>query len=302
MTTPRPLILMTVHAHPDDEVIGTGGTMAKAIRAGHRVILVTCTRGELGEIVVPDIDTPDNHRRLGEIRAGELEEAMGVLGVTEWENLGYRDSGMMDEPSNLDPRSFWEADLDDAARRLAWLIRQYKPDVVTTYNAFGGYGHPDHIRVHDVAIRAVPRAGDPGSYQEQLEDDMEPWAPAKFYEQATPESIRRAMNERLVELGADSFWLPPQDATPEQVSEFEARMAKMLTPDDQITTWVDISDVLEVKWAALQKHVTQISMDFPFMKLGLDGWRAFWYRETFVLRESRVESSLPESDLFAGIS
>jgi N-acetyl-1-D-myo-inositol-2-amino-2-deoxy-alpha-D-glucopyranoside deacetylase len=302
MTADRQLTLMTVHAHPDDEVIGTGGTMAKAIRAGHRVILVTCTRGELGEIVVPDMDTPDNHRRLGEIRAGELEEAMGVLGVTEWENLGYRDSGMMDEPSNRDPRSFWQADLDDAARRLAWLIRQYKPDVVTTYNAFGGYGHPDHIRVHDVAIRAVPRAGDPSSYPEQFEGDVEPWAPSKFYEQATPESIRRAMNERLVELGADSFWLPPQDATPEQVTEFEARMAQMLTPDDKVTTWVDISDVLDVKWAALEKHVTQISMDFPFMKLGIDGWREFWYRETFVLRDSRVESSLPESDLFAGIS
>ena len=86
---------MTVHAHPDDETIGTGGAMAKAVAAGHRVVLVTCTRGELGEIVVPDMDTPDNHRRLGEIRAGELERAMGVLGVTEWENLGYRDSGMM---------------------------------------------------------------------------------------------------------------------------------------------------------------------------------------------------------------
>ena len=87
--------LMTVHAHPDDETIGTGGTMAKAVAAGHRVVLVTCTRGELGEIVVPDMDTPENHRRLGEIRAGELEAAMGELGVTEWENLGYRDSDMM---------------------------------------------------------------------------------------------------------------------------------------------------------------------------------------------------------------
>ena len=91
--------LMTVHAHPDDETIGTGGAMAKAVAAGHRVVLVTCTRGELGEIVVPEMDTPENHRRLGEIRAGELERAMGVLGVTEWENLGYRDSGMMGRPA-----------------------------------------------------------------------------------------------------------------------------------------------------------------------------------------------------------
>jgi N-acetyl-1-D-myo-inositol-2-amino-2-deoxy-alpha-D-glucopyranoside deacetylase len=293
--------LMTVHAHPDDETIGTGGTMAQAVRAGHRVVVVTCTRGEMGEIVVKEMDTPDNHRRLGEIRAGELEAAMGELGVTEWENLGYRDSDMMGRAGNNDPRCFWQADLDEAARRLTWLIRQYKPDVVTTYNAFGGYGHPDHIRVHDTAIRAVPRAGDPNWYPEQLETGLEPWTPRKFYEQAMPESIRRKMNERLAELGADIGWLPPKDATPEQLAEYEARMKQMLTPDDQVTTWIDIGDVLETKWAAIQKHVTQINMDFPFMKLGLDGWREFWGRETYVLRDSMVDSTIPESDIFAGL-
>ena len=146
MTTAHPRTLMSVHAHPDDETIGTGGTMARAVADGHRVVLVTCTRGELGEIVVPDMDTPDNHRRLGEIRAGELERAMGDLGVTEWENLGYRDSGMMGTAGNHDPRSFWQADLDEAIGRLTWLVRKVRPDVMTTYNAFGGYGHPDHIR------------------------------------------------------------------------------------------------------------------------------------------------------------
>jgi len=293
--------LMTVHAHPDDETIGTGGTMAKAVRAGHRVVLVTCTRGEMGEIVVKDMDTPDNHRRLGEIRAGELEAAMGVLGVTEWENLGYRDSDMMGREGNNDPRTFWQADLDEAARRLTWLIRRYQPDVVTTYNAFGGYGHPDHIRVHDTAIRAVPRAGDPNWYPEQLEAGLEPWTPKKFYEQAMPESIRRKMNERLVELGVETGWVPPKDATPEQLAEYEERMKQMLTPDDQITTWIDISDVLEAKWEAIQKHVTQINMDFPFMKLGFEGWKEFWGRETYVLRESMVDSTIPESDVFAGL-
>jgi N-acetyl-1-D-myo-inositol-2-amino-2-deoxy-alpha-D-glucopyranoside deacetylase len=293
--------LMTVHAHPDDETIGTGGTMAKAVRAGHRVVLVTCTRGEQGEIVVKEMDTPENHRRMGEIRAGELEAAMGVLGVTEWENLGYRDSDMMGREGNNDPRTFWQADLDEAARRLTWLIRKYKPDVVTTYNAFGGYGHPDHIRVHDTAIRAVPRAGDPNWYPEQLETGLEPWTPKKFYEQATPASIRRKMNERLAELGTDTAWLPPKDATPEQLAEYEERMAQMLTPDDQVTTWIDIGDELEAKWAAIQKHVTQINMDFPFMKLGFDGWKEFWGRETYVLRDSMVETDKPESDVFAGL-
>lgn len=302
MAPRRSFTLMTLHAHPDDETIGTGGTMARAVRDGHRVVLVTCTRGELGEIVVPELDTPDNHRRLAELRAAELESAMAVLGVTEWENLGFRDSGMMGEPGNRDPRSFWAADLDDAARRLAWLIRVHRPDVVTTYNAFGGYGHPDHIRTHDVAILAVPRAGDPAWYPEQLEAGLEPWAPAKLYEQAIPASTRTAMNDRLVELGLDSFWQPPADAGPEQLAEFEARIAKMMVPDELITTWVDVSDVLDAKWEALRRHRTQISDDFPFVRLGLDGWRRFWSKESFILRESRVTSPRPETDLFAGLS
>ena len=187
---------MTVHAHPDDETIGTGGVMAKAVAEGHRVVLVTCTRGELGEIVVPELDTPENHRRLAEIRAGELEAAMAALGVTTWENLGYRDSGMMGTPGNQDPRSFWQADLDDAIRRLVWLVRLHRPDVMTHYNDFGGYGHPDHIRAHQVAIGAFYRAGDPEWHPEQLAPEhggsgpaaadggLEPWAPAKLYEQA----------------------------------------------------------------------------------------------------------------------
>jgi LmbE family N-acetylglucosaminyl deacetylase len=298
----RRLTLMTVHAHPDDETIGTGGTMAKAVRAGHRVVLVTGTRGELGEIVVKDMDTPDNHRRLAELRAAELEGAMGVLGVTEWENLGYRDSGMMGEPGNLDPRSYWQIDLDEAARRLVWLIRTYKPDVMTTYNSFGGYGHPDHIRTHDVAVRAFPRAGDAAWYPEQITDaGLEPWAPSKLYETAIPASVRNAMNERLAELGVDSFWRPPEDATPEVLAEFEERMAKMLVPDEDITTWIDISDSVDQKWEAMRKHVTQISDESPFMRFGLDGWREFWGKESFILRESTVETAKPESDLFAGL-
>ena len=307
--------LMTVHAHPDDETIGTGGTMAKAVAEGKRVVLITCTRGELGEIVVADLDTPDNHRRLGELRASELERAMGRLGVTEWHNLGYRDSDMMGRPGNLDPRSFWQADLDEAARRLVWFIRRLQPDVVTTYNDFGGYGHPDHIRTHDVTIRAYPRAGDPAWYPEQLapehggtgpsaaEGGLAPWTPSKLYEQAIPASTRNAMRERLEALGKPSFWSPPVDATAEQLAEFEAYMARMLVPDEIVTTWVDISgDPLERKWEAIQEHVTQIAQDSTFMLFGLDGWREAWSREAYILRESTVETERPETDLFAGLS
>jgi LmbE family N-acetylglucosaminyl deacetylase len=295
--------LMTVHAHPDDETIGTGGSMAKSVVVGHRVVLVTCTRGELGEIVVPEMDTPDNHRRLGEIRAGELERAMGVLGVTEWENLGYRDSGMVDTEGNHDPRCFWQADLDDATRRLTWLVRRYQPDVMTTYNEFGGYGHPDHIRTHDVAVRAFERAGDAAWYPEQLDGTgLSVWAPSKLYEQAIPASVRERMSERLRELGKRSFWEPPEDATPQQLVEFEAYAARMLVPDEAITTRVDVAGPpLEAKWAAIREHVTQISDESPFMLLGLDGWRDAWASEAFILRESRIETTLPETDLFAGI-
>jgi len=300
--THRPT-LMTVHAHPDDETIGTGGVMAKAVEAGHRVVLVTGTRGELGEIVVPDMDTPDNHRRLGEIRAGELERAMGHLGVTEWENLGYRDSGMMDTDGNHDPRSFWKADVDEAAGRLVWFVRMYQPDVITTYNEFGGYGHPDHIRTHDVGIRAFERAGDPAWYPDQLEAGLAPWAPSKLYIQAIPRSVREKMNAMMVAAGKKPFWAAPDDATPEQIAEMEEFAAKMLVPDEAITTWVDVSGgPLDAKWAAIQEHVTQISAESPFMLMGFDGWRDSWANEAYILRESRVESALPETDLFAGIA
>jgi N-acetyl-1-D-myo-inositol-2-amino-2-deoxy-alpha-D-glucopyranoside deacetylase len=309
----RTFTLMTVHAHPDDETIGTGGVMAKAVADGHRVVLVTCTRGELGEIVLPELDTPSNRRRLGEIRMGELEDAMAELGVTEWENLGYRDSDMMGRPGNLDPRSFWQANLDEAARRLVWLVRRYRPDVMTTYNDFGGYGHPDHIRTHEVAVLAFERAGDPAWYPEQLAPEaggtgpagadggLEPWAPAKLYEQAIPASVRQIMAERLAERGIRSWWQPPEGATPEQLAEHEAFVARALVPDEAVTTRVDVGRFLEQKYRALERHVTQIAPDNPFFAFGVDGWREAWPYEAFVLRASRVPTTLPEDDLFAGL-
>jgi len=305
--------LMTVHAHPDDETIGTGGTMARTVRQGRRVVLVTCTRGEMGEIVVPEMDTPDNHRRLGELRAVELENAMGALGVTEWENLGYRDSDMMGRRGNRDPRCFWQANLDEAIGRLVFLVRTYRPDVMTTYNDFGGYGHPDHIRTHLVAVGAFARAGDPAWYAEQLAPEhggtgaptedggLAPWTPAKLYEQAIPASVRKGMQDRLEALGERSFWSPPEDPTPEELAEFREQMARMLVPDRAITTWVDVSDVLDARWAAIRAHVTQISDDNPFVRFGVEAWREFWRREAFVLRESRVPAPEHEDDLFAGL-
>jgi N-acetyl-1-D-myo-inositol-2-amino-2-deoxy-alpha-D-glucopyranoside deacetylase len=308
------LTLMTVHAHPDDETIGTGGLMAKAVADGRRVILVTCTRGEQGEIVIPEMDTPDNHRRLGEIRAGELEAAMADLGVTEWENLGYRDSDMMGRVGNQDPRTFWQADLDEATGRLVWLVRRYRPQVMTTYNAFGGYGHPDHIRTHDVAVRAFERAGDPAWYPNQLAPEhggtgpaeadggLAPWQPLKLYEQAIPASVRMAMKERLEAIGEKSPWSEPEGASEEELAQWREAMAKMLVPDESITTWIDVSSVVDRKWAAIGRHETQMAKDNFFLRFGLDGWREFWSKEALILTESRVESAIPETDVFAGLS
>jgi N-acetyl-1-D-myo-inositol-2-amino-2-deoxy-alpha-D-glucopyranoside deacetylase len=291
------LTLMTVHAHPDDETIGTGGTMARAVDDGRRVVLITCTHGELGEIVVPELATPDNVRRLGSIRAGELELAMRELGVTEWDNLDYRDSGMMGEPTNRDPRCFWQADLDEAVGRLVWFVRRARPHVMTTYNPFGGYGHPDHIRSHDVAVAAFDRAGDAAWYPEQLAPDhggsgpaeadggLAPWAPLKLYEQAIPASVRAEMTRRLESAGVRTFMSAPIDATPEELAAHE-----------------DVGPVLQRKWAALHRHVTQFGPESSFVLMGLEGWRESWSREAYVLRESRVETSLPETDLFAGIA
>jgi N-acetyl-1-D-myo-inositol-2-amino-2-deoxy-alpha-D-glucopyranoside deacetylase len=310
----HPPTLMTVHAHPDDESIGTGGTMAKAVADGHRVVLVTCTRGELGDIVVEDLATPENHRRLGEIRAAELEAALGELGVTEWDNLGYRDSGMMSTPGNLDPRSFWQADLDEAIGRMTWMVRRFRPDVMTTYNDFGGYGHPDHIRTHLVAVGAFERAGDPAWYPEQVapehggtgpsaeEGGLAPWQPAKLYEQAIPASVRTAIAEGMTALGRPSPWSLAADASPEDRAVFEARMARMLVPDESVTAWIDVSgEPLARKWRATLAHVTQIGPDSFFMALGLEAWQRWWPREAFVLRASHVPVAAPETDLFAGL-
>ena len=308
------LTLMTVHAHPDDETIGTGGTMAKAVAEGHRVVLVTSTRGEMGEIVVPEMDTPENHRRLGELRAAELETAMHALGVTEWENLGYRDSDMMGRPGNADPRTFWQADLDEAIGRLVWLVRRYRPQVITTYNDFGGYGHPDHIRTHLVAVGAFERAGDATWYPKQLSADLggdgppiadgglEPWTPLKLYEQAWPRSRREAMSAAAESLGLKTPWSRPTD--PAEIEQYEAFMRRSTVDDSAITTTVDVMPYLDRRFAALRAHRTQIPETSPFyamQSLPPEALRSITGTETYTLRESRVPTSMPETDVFAGL-
>jgi N-acetyl-1-D-myo-inositol-2-amino-2-deoxy-alpha-D-glucopyranoside deacetylase len=172
--------LLFVHAHPDDESIGTGATMAKYAAEGAHVTLVTCTLGELGEIIPPSLAhlAADREDRLGEYRIGELNEACAALGVTDRRFLGgpgrWRDSGMMGTEGNDDPRCFWRADADEAARALLEVIEEIRPQVLVTYDANGFYGHPDHIQAHRVAWRAFEQAGADG--------------PARFYATAAPDS------------------------------------------------------------------------------------------------------------------
>ena len=180
MSSARRLLL--VHAHPDDESIGTGATMARYAAEGAHVTLVTCTLGELGEVIPPSLAylADGDGARLGEYRIGELSAACAALGVTDHRFLGgagrWRDSGMMGTDGNDDPRCFWQADVDAAAAALLDVIREVRPQVLVTYDANGFYGHPDHIQAHRVALRAFKQAG--------------PCGLAKFYATAAPESAQ----------------------------------------------------------------------------------------------------------------
>lgn len=148
--------LVTFHAHPDDEAIATGGTMARAAAAGHRVVLVTATAGDRGEVAEGFLAPGET---LAQRRTAELAAAGEILGVARIEVLGYRDSGMMGTPANDDPECFWQADVDEAAARLAAILTEESADVLTIYDDHGNYGHPDHVKVHQVARQAVHQIG-----------------------------------------------------------------------------------------------------------------------------------------------
>ena len=300
---------MAVHAHPDDETIIMGGTLAHyaATNAGVRgeatdVIVVTGTRGELGEIVIPERDTPEEHARLGETRMGEIAAAMRALGVTRWENLGYRDSGMDGTEGNADPRSFHHhinSNLDDTTEPLVRLIRATRPDVIATYDDFGGYGHPDHIAAAKVARRAWEVAGDP-TWRPAAGPA---WSPKKIYEVRIPDSQRDAVLALLESRGIESWWSEPKDVTPEELETWRAWRAAMACPDELITTRIDIKEQLGAKRRAIQAHATQIKSDGPLLLLSDEDQIALGAREQYRLLAHRLSSepTLPEKDLFAGL-
>lgn len=303
------LLLMAVHAHPDDETISMGGTLARyaATHAAARgestdVIVVTGTRGELGEIVIPERDTPEEHERLGETRMGEIAAAMRALGVQRWENLGYRDSGMEGSEENADPRSFHQhvsKDLDATTEPLVRLIRSARPDVLATYDEFGGYGHPDHIAAAKIARRAWEVAGDSAWRPEA----GPAWAPKKLYETRIPDSQRDAVLALLESRGIESWWSEPKDATPEDLEKWRTWRAAMACPDEIITTRINIREHLAAKRIAIQAHATQIKPDGPLLMLSEEDQIALGAREQYRLIAHRLDvaPTLPEDDLFAGL-
>src|SRR3954452_16898637 len=200
--------MLLVHAHPDDESINNGATMARYVAEGAQVTLLTCTLGEEGEVLVPELAqlAADQADQLGGFRISELTAAMAALGVTDFRWLGgagrYRDSGMMGTPANENPRAFWGADLDEAAGHAAAVVREVRPQVVGTYDENGGYGHPDHIQAHRVAMRAVELAADP-----DFRPDLgEPWTTAKVYWCCIPRSVLQRGMEALRQLGEESMF------------------------------------------------------------------------------------------------
>jgi N-acetyl-1-D-myo-inositol-2-amino-2-deoxy-alpha-D-glucopyranoside deacetylase len=262
--------LLLVHAHPDDESIGTGATMARYAAEGARVTLVTCTLGEMGEIIPPDLRhlLPDE---LAQHRITELDRACAALGVTDHRFLGgegrYRDSGMMGLPDNDDPRCFWQADVNEAAGQLAKIIDEVGADVIVTYDSNGFYGHPDHIQAHRVAWRAFEAAGQT----------------AKFYATAMPRSVLAS----AVELPEDSWFVRAADLSAS-------------VPDEQVTTEIDATRYLGAKLEAMRAHETQITVDGEFFALSNEiGQRASGREYYTLLAGVRGPGEPYERDLFA---
>jgi mycothiol conjugate amidase Mca len=282
----EPLTLMTVHAHPDDESIGTGGVLAMYADQGVRTVLVTCTGGEVGEIADPSAVAPEE---LGDVRERELRHACEILNVGHLELLGYRDSGMAGTQDNADPRAFAQADLTEATGRLVALVRRYRPHVLVTYDENGFYGHPDHINANRIAVRAFAAAGDPSAYPEQ---GLEPWAPRKLYYTAVARSAIQAFGRRLRDYGIE----PPGDMLE------EAQAAEPWgTPDELVTTTIDVSAQVERKRLALSAHASQMGPNVFFARMPPTLFDELFGRETFQLVEARVPAPPSETDLFAGL-
>lgn len=279
------LRLLSVHAHPDDEASKGAGTVARYVAEGAEATLVCCTGGEAGEVLNPVMDRPEVHERLADVRREELERSVAIIGYTELVLLGYRDSGMPDSADNADPRAFANAPLEQAVGRLVEIIRRTRPQVLITYGEDQqGYPHPDHLRVHDISIVAWAAAGDP----DRFPDAGAPWTPSKLYYSAWARARFVAMHQAFMDAGLES--------------PFDQKWFDRPTQDHLITTQVDVREFYSARSGALKAHATQIDPTSKFW-FGLpdDVVAELYPWEDFQLADSRVESSLPETDLFAGL-
>jgi len=276
---------LLVHAHPDDETINNGATMAMYAALGADLTLVTCTRGEEGEVLVPELAHFAAHEtdQLGEHRVVELAEAMKALGISDHRFLGddkikFRDSGMMGTEQNNRPDVFWQVDLDTAARILVEVIEEVKPHILITYDEIGGYGHPDHIQAHRVAMRA---------------SELSTWQIQKIYWNTIPKSVIAQGMEKMKEIGSDFFGAESIDDVP---------FAK---DDEFVTSLIDGSDYVESKMAAMKAHETQIALDGPFFALSNNLGMQIWGDEYYTLvkgeKGAPFDSNGREMDLTAGV-
>lgn len=292
--------LLLVHAHPDDETINNGATMAGYVAQGAQVTLVTCTRGEEGEVLVPDLAhlAAARDNALGPYRVGELARAMVELKVTDHVFLGegnreYRDSGMMGTPPNENAECFWKADLDDAAGLLVEIIRDRKPQVLITYDEFGGYGHPDHIKAHQISMRAVELAADSAF------GSGEPWEVSKVYWSAIPRSALHGSltsSNIFIKIAIKLFNYVP--------SQWLAM--PFVKADNVVTTVFHGEDFLPNKLAALRAHATQLIIDgnvFKFSKrLATKIGGSEYYIRVKGEAGTPFDNNGRELDLFAGVS
>lgn len=277
--------LLCVHPHPDDETIQCGGVLARYTEAGARVKVVTCTGGEEGENLA-GLDL--GCEAMAEVRRRELYAALDELGVGEHEFLGYRDSGMAGAASNEDPASFHQADLDEAGRRLASIIRSFRPDVVVGDDEHGTYGHPDHVKAYEVTTRALQLAADLGG----LGVTGRPWHVRKRYVHALPRSRLIAFHERMLAEGLPSPF--GHESTPAELMPFGV-------PDEVVTTAIDVRPWLTRKRAALRAHGSQIGADSLFFNLPPDVAESVFGTEYFVRLFGPTDGEKVEEDLFAGL-
>jgi N-acetyl-1-D-myo-inositol-2-amino-2-deoxy-alpha-D-glucopyranoside deacetylase len=280
--------LLLVHAHPDDETINNGATMARYVADGAQVTLLTCTLGEEGEVLVPALAqlAADQADQLGGYRMGEIAAAMAALGVSDHRWLGgagrYRDSGMMGTPANRHPRAFWQADLDEAVAHAVAVVREVRPQVVVTYDENGGYGHPDHIQAHRVAMGAVDRAADPS-----FRPDLGPaWDVDRVFWCCVPRSVIRRGIEAMAAAGESSPFegFGDADEVPFGVDDADVAAA------------VDGSAHVGQKDAAMRAYPTQISVDGPFFALSNNLGQQVLATEFYRL----VRGGLPAREGWAG--